>query len=109
MIDSTMNTNIPPKLTTVIADNKVTATEVESVTKRVASDQLEGQVKKDMVDHSLCEERVPSVVTKSIAQPKFISASETAANARASVQTTFEISDEELLEMALKFEIEHPQ
>jgi hypothetical protein len=62
-----------------------------------------------MVEYSSCEKRVPSVVPKSVVQPKFVSAAEMAANARTSIQTMLEISDEELLQMTLKFEMEHPE
>ncbi len=77
--------------------------------KRTASDQLEVQVKKIIVDHSSQEECVPSVVPKPIFEPKFISAAELAANARKSVPIMPEISDQELLEMAIKFEMEHSE
>jgi hypothetical protein len=62
-----------------------------------------------MADHHLCEEGATNVTSKSIDQPKFVSATEIAAKARANVQMMPEISDEELLEMAIKFEKEHPQ
>jgi hypothetical protein len=61
-----------------------------------------------MVEHSSCEKRVPSVVPKPAIQPKFVGAAEMTANTRTSLQTMPEISDEELLEMTLKFEMEHP-
>ena len=54
-----------------------------------------------MADHHLCEQQASNVTPKSIAQPKFISAVEIAAKARTNIQMVPEISDEELLEMAL--------
>lgn len=62
-----------------------------------------------MADFHSCEERYPNDTSKSINQLKFVSAAEIAATARASVQMMPEISDQELLEMAIKFEKEHPQ
>ena len=62
-----------------------------------------------MVNHESCEKLFPSVDPKSIVQPKFVSAAEVAANARPIIQMSSEISDEELLEMAIKFELEHPE
>ena len=62
-----------------------------------------------MADHHSCEERASNTTSNYIDQPKFVSAAEIAAAARANVHMAPEISDEELLEMALKFEKEHPQ
>jgi hypothetical protein len=62
-----------------------------------------------MVDRPLCEERVPNAAPRSVVQPKFVSAAGMVANSRTTVQMTPEISDEELLEMAIKFDMEHPQ
>lgn len=122
-----MNPNIPPKSSIITADNKVrhkgliikntstnetmqiTSTTTHGTKKRAAPDQLEGQAKKMMVDHSSSEERIPRVVPKSALQPKFVSAADVAANVRKNIQVMPEISDEELLEMALKFEMEHPE
>jgi hypothetical protein len=62
-----------------------------------------------MTDHHSCEKGGPSVISKSMGQTKFVSATEIAAKARANIQMMPEIPDEELLQMALKFEKEHPQ
>ncbi len=62
-----------------------------------------------MADHRSCEERAANVISKYIDQPKFVSAAEIADKARAKVQMMPEISDEELLEMAIEFEKEYPQ
>jgi hypothetical protein len=66
-------------------------------------------MKKSKTDHHSCEDRASNVTLKSIDQPKFISAAEIVAKARVNAQMVSEISDEELLEMAIKFEKEHPQ
>ncbi len=60
-----------------------------------------------MVDRSSREERLPSVVPKPIVQPNFVNTMP--ADARPSVQLIPEISDQELLEMAIKFEMEHSE
>ena len=62
-----------------------------------------------MTVHHSSEERAANVSSTSIDQPKFVSAAEIAAKARVNVRMMPEISDEELLEMAIKFEKEHPQ
>jgi hypothetical protein len=62
-----------------------------------------------MTDHHSCKERAENVPSKSIDQPKFVSAAEIAVKARENVQMMPEISDEELLEMAIEFEKKHPQ
>ena len=46
----------------------------------------------------------PSIILKSSSQPKFVSAAEVA---RTNLQVMVEISDEELLEMAIRFEKKH--
>ncbi|CAF1381990.1 unnamed protein product [Rotaria sordida] len=104
-----MNTNIFSDLSSIIADNKATPTGTERGKKRAAPLEPEGQVKKSVSDHHSYDERVVNVTSKSIDQPKFVSAGEIAAKARANVQMMSELSDEELLEMAIKFEKEHPQ
>ena len=62
-------------------------------------------MKRGMTDH------VSSAKGKStlVDQPRFVSAAEIAVKAITMVQVMPEISDEELLEMAIKFEKEHPQ
>ncbi|CAF1536643.1 unnamed protein product [Rotaria sordida] len=104
-----MNTNIFSDLSVIIADNKATSTRTERGEKRPAPLVPECQVKKSMADHHSCEERASNTTSNYIDQPKFVSAAEIAAAARANVHMAPEISDEELLEMALKFEKENPQ
>ncbi|CAF4233219.1 unnamed protein product [Rotaria sordida] len=104
-----MNTNIFSDLSVIIADNKATSTGTERGEKRPAPLVPECQVKKSMADHHSCEERALNTTSNYIDQPKFVSAAEIAAAARANVHMAPEISDEELLEMALKFEKENPQ
>lgn len=58
-----------------------------------------------MTHHHSCEEQA----SKHTGQLKFVSAAEIAAKANVNVHVISEISDEELLEMAIKFEKEHPQ
>ena len=62
-----------------------------------------------MTGHHACKEHASNVTSKSNDQPKFVSAAEIAAKPRANIQMMAEISDEELLEMAIKFEKENPQ
>jgi hypothetical protein len=62
-----------------------------------------------MVNHHSSEERGPNLAPKSFDGPKFVSAAAIAANARTNVQMMPEISDQELLEMAIEFEKKHPQ
>ena len=62
-----------------------------------------------MFNRHSCEERVPSVAPKSLDQPKFVNAAEMAAHTYRNVQVMPEISNEELLEMAMKFDMKHPQ
>ncbi|CAF4112001.1 unnamed protein product [Adineta steineri] len=109
--NSAMNTttNIFSDLLAITADNKGTSTETERGKKRAASSLSEGQVKKIMTDHLGCVGRFPNSTSTSVEQLKFVSAAEMAAKARTNVQMMPEISDEELLEMALKFKKEHPQ
>ncbi|CAF1213513.1 unnamed protein product [Adineta steineri] len=83
---------------------QVMSTEAEKGMKRAASEQLQGQGKKIMIDH-----RASSSTPKSLDQPKFVSASEMIINNRTSIQQIPEISDEEFLKMAIEFEKLHPQ
>lgn len=62
-----------------------------------------------MTDHHSSGELAPNVSLNPTNQPKFISVAEIVAKTRGNVQMMPEISDEELLEMAIKFEKEHPQ
>ncbi|CAF3285271.1 unnamed protein product [Rotaria sp. Silwood2] len=88
---------------------QATSTGTEREKKRAAPLSFEGQVKKNMANHHSCEERASNVTSKPVEQPKFVSAAEMAVKARTNIQMMPEISDEELLEMAIKFEKEHPQ
>ncbi|CAF0960862.1 unnamed protein product [Rotaria sordida] len=90
-------------------EQQTVSTATGRVVKRAASDELEGQVKKIMVDGQSCEKQGSSIIPKSSNQPKFVSAAEIAANARTNVQIMPEIPDDELLEMAIQFEKKYPQ
>ncbi|CAF1349009.1 unnamed protein product [Adineta steineri] len=109
--NSTINTtmNIFSDVLAITADTKGISTETERGKKRAASSLPEGQVKKIMTDHPGCGGRFPNSTSTSVDQLKFVSAAEMAAKACTNVQMIPEISDEELLEMAIKFEKEHPQ
>jgi hypothetical protein len=63
-------------------------------------------MKKDVADQQSSKKQTSSITLKPSSQPKFISASELA---RANVQVMVDISDEDLLEMAIRFEKKHPQ
>ncbi|CAF4110813.1 unnamed protein product [Adineta steineri] len=102
--NSAMNMNIFSELSTITTDDKVMSTEAEKGMKRAASEQLQGQGKKIMIDH-----HASSSTPKSLDQPKFVSASEMIINNRTSIQQIPEISDEEFLKMAIEFEKLHPQ
>lgn len=62
-----------------------------------------------MTDHHSSEEQAANYTSKRVDQLKFVSAAEIAVQARTNVQVIPELSDQELLEMAIKFEKEHPQ
>ena len=62
-----------------------------------------------MLNHHTREEQASNLVPKSFDQPKFVSAAAMITNVRTSVQMMPEISDEDLLEMAIEFEKKHPQ
>lgn len=70
---------------------------------------MEDQAKKILINHLHSAEREPIRVAVSFDTPKFVRAAEMAIHTRTNVQAMPEISDEELLEMAIKFEKEHPQ
>ncbi|CAM4844286.1 unnamed protein product [Rotaria magnacalcarata] len=107
--NSTLNMNIFSELSTITADDKINPTTSEHAVKRAASDELGGEVKKVMVDHHSHENKISSTVSKSFDQPKFVSAAIMASSARTNVQMIPEISDEELLAMAIEFEKKYPQ
>ena len=62
-----------------------------------------------MLNHHTCEEQASNLAPKYFDQPKFVSAAAMITNVRTSVQMMPEISDEDLLEMAIEFEKKHPQ
>lgn len=62
-----------------------------------------------MTDHPSCNEQASSSTSQYSHQPKFVSAAAIAASARPNIQMMPEISDEELLQMAIEFEKLHPQ
>jgi hypothetical protein len=62
-----------------------------------------------MGDHYSCEKQAPSVVPKSFDQLKFVTASMMATSDRKNVQMMPEITDDELLAMAIEFEKKNPQ
>lgn len=85
------------------------STTVQRAVKRVASDELEGDAKKIMVNHDSYEKQHSSTVSKSFNQPKFVSAAMMIGSARTNIQMVPEISDDELLAMAIEFEKKNPQ
>ncbi len=89
--------------------HQINSTRVERVLKRTASDELGSESKKVMVSNQSYEKQVSSIVPKTFAQPKFVSASEVANTAPKNVQRTYEMSDEELLAMTIEFEKKCPQ
>lgn len=76
---------------------------------RVAPSPSEGQIKNNITDDPSYETRSANVSSKSVKEPMFVSAAEIAAKAHVTVQPINELSDEEFLAMAIKFEKEHPQ
>jgi hypothetical protein len=81
----------------------INSTTVERGVKRVASDELGGEGKKLMVDRHSYEKQASSIA------PKFISAAKITSSTRTNVQMIPEISDDELLAMAIEFEKKNPQ
>jgi len=121
MIDSTNNMNNFTDLSITTTAHKVRnenffnliflflqSQDIEAVSerapKRGVPDQREDELKKAKTDYHSTAEHISSVA------PKFVSAAEIAATtSRSNIQAMPEISDEELLEMAIKFEREHPE
>ncbi|CAF4868051.1 unnamed protein product [Rotaria sp. Silwood1] len=83
---------------------QINSTTVKRVAKRAASDELEAEAKKVMVDHHVHEKQASTIVPKSFDQPKFVSAIVMANSARTNVQIIPDISDEELLAYTVEFE-----
>ncbi|CAF0869990.1 unnamed protein product [Adineta steineri] len=104
-----MNTNIFSTLLNTTTDNKTISAGIDRGMKRVAVEQNESQAKRSMLDHHSKIEQGPIVVPKSFDKPKFVSAADMIDNARANMQAILEISDEELLAMAVDFEKKYPQ
>jgi nanoRNase/pAp phosphatase (c-di-AMP/oligoRNAs hydrolase) len=88
---------------------QINSTTVERGAKRAASDELGGEAKKVLIDHHSHEKQASSIVTKSFAQPKFVSAAMMASSTRKNVQIIPEMSDDELLAAAIEFEKKNPQ
>ncbi|CAF1224531.1 unnamed protein product, partial [Rotaria magnacalcarata] len=100
---------VSDKLICLPTKYQINPTTSERVVKRAASDELGGEAKKVMVDHHSHENKISSTVPKSFDQPKFVSAAIMASSVRTSVQMIPEISDEELLAMAIEFEKKYSQ
>ena len=62
-----------------------------------------------MVDHDSYKKQHSSTVSKSFNEPKFVSAAMMISSARTNIQMVPEISDDELLAMAIEFEKKNPQ
>lgn len=77
--------------------------------KRSTSDEYEVQPNTKKIRHELNKEEVTSTMSKAADLPKFVSASKMINSSCKNVNVIPEISDEELLEMAIKFEKENPQ
>ena len=71
--------------------------------KRAAPPPPEGQANKIITDHQLYETRAANVSSKSVEGPMFVSATEMAAKTHVTIQVIPELSDEELLAMAIQF------
>ncbi|CAF1474983.1 unnamed protein product [Adineta ricciae] len=94
-----MGSNIFSELTSIMGDAVALSNEIGKGVKRTGSDEPQGPVKKSMVDYNPSKEPAPISIPKPVDQPKFITAS----------QMIYEISDEELLKMAVEFEKKHLQ
>ncbi len=86
-----------------------TSAEGVGIKKRAAPVLCYSQSKRLMVDRPSQEERIPNLAFIPPNESKFVSAVDVLANARRDVQMMPEISDEELLQMAIEFEKKHPQ
>ena len=62
-----------------------------------------------MVDHDSYGKQHASTVSKSFNQPQFVSAAMMIGSARTNIQMMPEISDDELLAMAIEFEKKNPE
>ena len=81
----------------------------EAETKRAATDHSGGEAKRRMLDHHLNKEQASNFTANAFDKPKFVSAAEFVAHAGTNCQGIPEISDQELLKMAIEFEKKHPQ
>lgn len=77
--------------------------------KRSTSDEYKLEPDTKKIRHETNMKEVTSTISKSVDGPKFISASKMINNPRENTNAIPEISDQELLEMAIQFEMEHPQ
>lgn len=77
--------------------------------KRSPTDEHEVEPHTKKLRHQLGEKEVTSTISRAIDAPKFVSASNMVYNSCTAANVSLEISDEELLEMAIKFEMENPQ
>jgi hypothetical protein len=59
-----------------------------------------------MIDRSSCKEQVSSISSNQLG---FVSAANIIAGTPKNIQLMPELSDEDLLEMAIEFEMKHPQ
>ncbi|CAF4955669.1 unnamed protein product [Rotaria socialis] len=107
--NSTMNQNISSDLSVIKADNKDTSTGTEKGKKRAAPLPPAGQAKSNMTAHYSCEKQAPNVTSKCVDQSKFVNVAEIYIKVRGNVQIIPELSDEELLEMTIKFGKKYPQ
>lgn len=77
--------------------------------KRYGSDEYELEPNTKKIRQQSNEKEVASTTPKAVQTPKFVSATTMMNNPRQNADVIPEISDEELLEMAIKFELENPQ
>lgn len=89
--------------------HQINSAPVQRVPKNAAPDELGGERKKTATSRSSQKEQLSSISTRSTSQPIFVSATTMAANARTNIQMMPEISDDELLAMAIEFEKKYPQ
>ncbi|CAF3756687.1 unnamed protein product [Rotaria magnacalcarata] len=107
---SPMNTKISSTSSMMAPNHKEVSITSEQTKKTATSNnQMEDQIKTIMVDRQSSEECVPKIAPIRFDPPKFVSAAVVAATSRSSVSRMPEISDEELLEMTIKFEMDHPE
>ncbi|CAF1357131.1 unnamed protein product [Adineta steineri] len=107
ILEITMNkTNASPPSTPIV-ENKVAIVPSTHTIKRSVSGEIDAPSKKIMVHHQL--EQNDQYSTTASFPAKFVRASQVAAMNNMNINAIPEISDQELLEMALIFEKKHPQ